>query len=111
MRVTSTIEPSSTEKIISNLGHCVRWELQDRSTPSKYFDAWYMCSLYVNQFNGFLPLGLLSLASFESPHSAIVNVRHHKLATWPFVVSSLGLTLFCFYSQFYSALAVSSSFP
>ena len=57
-----------------------------------------MHGLYVRQFNGFLPLRLLSLlASFESPHSAIVNLRHHKFATWPFVVSSLGLALFCLF--------------
>ena len=44
-----------------------------------------------------LPLGSC-LASFESPHSAIVNVIHHELATWPFAVSSLDLAslpLFC----------------
>ncbi|KAI9466636.1 hypothetical protein BJY52DRAFT_1346485 [Lactarius psammicola] len=50
------------------------------------------CSPSVSSFS------LGDFASFESPHSVIVNLRHHKLATWPFAVSSLGLTLFCFYT-------------
>jgi hypothetical protein len=84
------------------------------STPPNYCDTCIRAVYLYRSSKDSLPSGSCRLASFESPHSAIVNLRHHRFATWPFTVSSLGLALFlCFILMppFYSSLATSSSLP
>jgi hypothetical protein len=78
-------EPNARVAII-NVGQYCRWDPLDLK---KFSDASYLRGLSVRQFNG-LPSCWFRISALRD---RMVNLRHHKLATWPFAVSGLSLAL------------------